>query len=369
MRMESVVRASIIGAFSCLTLLSIAKASAQTTWEVVEPAELSLGAADGAFPGDFSRVSAAVRLQDGRIVVSDAAQRLVVFAPLGGHVKTVTRGEQGPGGFSSGRWLDVLPSDSLLAWGEYASRMSAFDSSITLPTSIDVVGGPTLNVVGRFADGTWLVTELVDMQSPGGYYTYEMDIFRLDPEGRFLNDIVRVTGGEGYDGGQGARYLGAATLGSGTLLKHARLVVGPDRVYVATVNTMEISMYGVDGSQLGSFSQPGMPLETTAWDIDQLSWSVEMANTLRANLPIDHTLPAISDMMLDDLGNLWVGLFHRDRSRASEWVVFDGSGRMIANASVPAGLTPTHFGLDFVVGVWKDQTEVETIRVHRLVRR
>jgi hypothetical protein len=74
-------------------------------------------------------------------------------------------------------------------------------------------------------------------------------------------------------------------------------------------------------------------------------------------------------MMLDDLGNLWVGLFNRDRSRASEWVVFDGSGRMIANASVPAGLTPTHFGLDFVVGVWKDQTEVETVRVHRLVRR
>jgi hypothetical protein len=132
---------------------------------------------------------------------------------------------------------------------------------------------------------------------------------------------------------------------------------------------MEISMYGVDGSQLGSFSQPGMPLETTAWDIDRLSWSVEMANILRANLPLSHTLPAISQMMLDDLGNLWVGLFDRDASRASEWVVFDGTGRMIANTSVPAGLTPTHFGLDFVVGVWKDQTEVEAVRVHRLVRR
>jgi hypothetical protein len=369
MRVKSVVRSAIMGVLSCLTLLPLAKASAQATWEVVEPAELSLGAADGAFPGDFSRVTAAVRLQDGRVVVTDAAQRLVVFNPLGRHAATVTRGGQGPGGFSSVRWLDVLPSDSLLVWDEYASRISLFDSNMTLPTSIDLVGGPTLSVVGRFADGTWLATEIVDMQSPGGYYTYTIDIFRLDPQGRFLNDIVRVTGGEGYDGGQGARYLGAPRLGSGTLLKHARLVVGPDRVYVATVNTMEISMYGVDGSQLGSFSQPGMPLETTAWDIDRLSWSVEMANILRANLPLSHTLPAISQMMLDDLGNLWVGLFDRDASRASEWVVFDGTGRMIANTSVPAGLTPTHFGLDFVVGVWKDQTEVEAVRVHRLVRR
>jgi hypothetical protein len=135
------------------------------------------------------------------------------------------------------------------------------------------------------------------------------------------------------------------------------------------VNTMEISMFGVDGSELGSFQQPGMPLETTAWDIDQLSWSVEMANTLRANLPMDHTLPAISQMLLDDLGNLWVGLFSRDTSAAREWLVFDGAGDVLATASTPAGLTPTHFGLDFVVGVWKDDTEVESVRVHRLIRR
>jgi hypothetical protein len=247
--------------------------------------------------------------------------------------------------------------------------MSLFDSSVTLATNIDLVGGPTLSVVGRFGDGTVLATEFVDMQIPGGYYTYQLDLFRLDQEGRFLNDIARVTGGEGYNGGQGARFIGAPRPGSGTLLKHARLVVAADRVYVATVNTMEILIYGLDGSDLGSFSQPGMPLETTAWDIDRLSWSVEMASILRANLPISHTLPAISQMQVDDVGNLWVGLFSRDTSEASEWLVFDAAGQMLATTSIPAGLTPTHFGLDFVVGVWKDDSEAESVRVHRLIRR
>src|SRR5688572_14431628 len=116
MTVTSVVRLPIIGVFLCLTLLPIAKATAQTTWDVVEPVMLSLGATDGAFPGDLFRVSAAVRLQDGRIVVADAAQRLLVFDPLGRHAETVTRGGQGPGGFSRVRWLDVLPSDSLLVW-------------------------------------------------------------------------------------------------------------------------------------------------------------------------------------------------------------------------------------------------------------
>jgi hypothetical protein len=368
MTVRSVVRLRIIGVLSCLTLLSVAKASAQATWDVAEPAELFLGAADGSFLGDFYRVRAAVRLHDGRIVVADAVERLVVFDPLGRHASAVTRSGQGLDVFRSVRWMDVLPNDSLLVWDEYAYRVSLFDSSLTLATSIDLPGSRPPSVVGRFADGTWLATELVDMQPPGGFFTYQIDLFRLDQEGQFLNDIVRVIGGEGYDGGQGARYLGGPRLGSGTLLKHARLVVGPDRVYVATVNTTDISVYGVDGSELGSFSQPGMPLETTAWDIDQLSWSVEMANTLRANLPISHTLPAISQMMLDDLGNLWVGLFNRDANRAGEWLVYDAAGRMIATASVPAGLTPTHFGLDFVVGVWKDESGVESVRVHRLIR-
>lgn len=127
-------------------------------------------------------------------------------------------------------------------------------------------------------------------------------------------------------------------------------------------------MYGADGSELGSFSLPATPVETTARDIDQFSWSVEMANTLRGNLPSDHTLPAISLMMLDDRDNLWVERFDRAPNAASEWLVFDEAGQMIATTSVPAGLTPTHFGLDFVVGIWKDETEAESVRVYRLHR-
>jgi hypothetical protein len=131
---------------------------------------------------------------------------------------------------------------------------------------------------------------------------------------------------------------------------------------------MQILMYGLDGSELGSFAQPASPLETTAEDIDNLSWSVQMANTLRGILPGSHTLPAISQMMLDDIGNLWVGRFNRDANEASEWLVFDEEGQMIATTSIPAGLTPRHVGFDFVVGVWKDETGAESVRVHRLNR-
>jgi hypothetical protein len=207
------------------------------------------------------------------------------------------------------------------------------------------------------------------MQPPGTYFTYEIDVFRLDRDGQFMNDVVRVTGGEGYDGGQGARYVGAPNWTDGALLKHTKLVVGSDRVYVAPAGTMEISAYGTDGSALGTFSRPATPLETTEGDVDRFAWSPAMANTLRGNLPLGHTLPLISQMLLDDLGNLWVRRFSRDRDRASEWLVFDGDGRVIATASVPAGLTPTHFGFDFVVGTWGDETEGESVRVYRLDRR
>jgi hypothetical protein len=327
-----------------------------------------LGAADSAFPGDFYRVIAAARLQDGRIVVADAHDRLVVFDAPGRYAATVTRGGQGLGEFLAVQWLDALPGDSLLVWDGYAYRVSLFDSGLELPTSVDLVGNRPPSVVGRFADGTWLAYELVDMEPPGGYFTYQIDLFRLDRDGQFLNDIATVPGGEGYDGGQGSRFLSGPSIYTGSPLKRTSLIAGPDRVYVAIGTTMEVLMYGMDGSELGSFAQPATLTETTAQDIDQLSWSVQMANTLRGNLPSNHTLPAISQMMLDDLGNVWVGRFNRDVNEASEWLVFDEEGRMIATTSIPAGLIPRHVGLDFVVGVWKDETGAEWVRVHRLNR-
>jgi hypothetical protein len=375
MAVQSILR-SAVGAsrrlallLTCLAVPPIASVSAQSVWSVAATADVSLGTADGAFSGDFDRIIAAARLQDGRIVVADALDRLVVFDSLGGYAATITRGGQGLGAFMSVRWLAALRGDSLLAWDGYAFRVSIFDSRLDSPTSVDLVGSRPPEIAGRFADGTWLAWQFVDSGIGGGLFTYRINVFRLDREGQFSNDIATVTGGEGYDGGEGARFLSAPSFYTGSPLKRTALVAGPDRVYVATGSTMEISMYGVDGSELGSFSQPATALQTTAEDIDRFSWSVQMANILRGNLPSGHTLPAISQMLLDDLGNLWVGRFNREVDEATEWLVFDGAGRMIATTSLPAGLTPTHFGLDFVVGRWKDEAEVESVRVHRLERR
>ena len=83
---------------------------------------------------------------------------------------------------------------------------------------------------------------------------------------------------------------------------------------------------------------------------------------------IPDTLPAFQALQVDEVGWLWAEVYDFDSSRPREWVVFDPEGRAHATVQTPPGLEVQWIGRDAVLGVWRDEFEVEYVHRHRLIR-
>ena len=85
---------------------------------------------------------------------------------------------------------------------------------------------------------------------------------------------------------------------------------------------------------------------------------------IRADIPFPETFPAYRSFLVDDERNLWVAEYRR----WPRWAVFDPEGRFLGNVPTPRNGQVTHIGSDFVLGVWRDEMDVEQVRVYRLIK-
>jgi hypothetical protein len=85
------------------------------------------------------------------------------------------------------------------------------------------------------------------------------------------------------------------------------------------------------------------------------------------DLPMPVTMPAFSTIRVDDDLNLWVQAYLAPGDEGeTSWTIFDRDGRVVTRLDMPAGLDPTHIGTDFVLGVWRNELDVEHVRLYRL---
>jgi hypothetical protein len=84
--------------------------------------------------------------------------------------------------------------------------------------------------------------------------------------------------------------------------------------------------------------------------------------------PPPPTLPAIGSMTVDAVGNLWVRRYYVPADTTHEWWIYDTSGRLIAQLVNRTRFRITEIGADHVLGVYRDEDDVETIRRYALVR-
>jgi hypothetical protein len=78
--------------------------------------------------------------------------------------------------------------------------------------------------------------------------------------------------------------------------------------------------------------------------------------------------PAISGLLLDRLDRLWMIGPEVDSSETVTASVFDSSGRWLQDIALPAHFTLTDAGADYVLGIWKDDSDVEHVRMYGLER-
>ena len=87
-----------------------------------------------------------------------------------------------------------------------------------------------------------------------------------------------------------------------------------------------------------------------------------------AAVPVPDRAPAFSMLLVDDLQHLWAEQYSLPGSVGSQWSIFSPVGRWLGNLSTPDGLELLDVGEDFLLGVHRDDLQVERVQLYRLDR-
>jgi hypothetical protein len=85
-------------------------------------------------------------------------------------------------------------------------------------------------------------------------------------------------------------------------------------------------------------------------------------------MTLPETKPAYGRLLVDSEGNLWVADYSEERDDEGSWSVFDPEGRFLGAVETPTGGRVQQIGSDFVLGVWRDEFDVEYVRLYELIR-
>lgn len=166
------------------------------------------------------------------------------------------------------------------------------------------------------------------------------------------------------------------------------LAAGPSRLYAADSGSDSILVLGFDGDTLQVFDNPFDRHEVPASAktrgirrfIDQAG-KERIGNTYL----YPQTYPRLGRMIVDTEGNLWMMEYPRllepiasDQlvrplgfivdPDGARWMVLSQRGQLIAQVMTPPGLFPFEIGSNYVLGITKDEYDVEAVQLHALIR-
>lgn len=348
-------------------------------WRVADTPSVVIGEEEGRGPYLLSRVSDALSLGDGTIVVADGASlELRWFDPDGRHVRSVGRRGGGPGEFTLFSRLLRTSADSIAMLDIRASRVTLVgpDGGLgaIVPLQAAMPGLPS--PVYRYADGRLLITSGVPGERRAGEVFQDSLRFAVfDAEGREATVLFDVPG---------ARRLvtevgGVRTFPFLPFEGLSSFAADETRVFEGSGRDRRVDVRSVAGVVTGSIRWGGparrVPAEYVArYREDALAVAARNPNTRPmieryfADVQWPDSLPAYRRLVVDDARNLWVEAFRPNWEREPTWLIFDPGGRWLGELGTPPGFRPTHIAVDRIVGVHTDELGVERVQVYALAR-
>jgi hypothetical protein len=364
--------------------------SADIAWWVIDSPPLAdIGGEDGGEAYALYQVSSAARLADGRIVVANGGGGDVrYFAEDGEHLRTSGRRGGGPGEFQRPGQIFVAAGDTVLVADPFVRRISVLDPQGTFVRELatTAAGGDVAGFFSpteRFEDGTLLgirsfspdmnSTEVqrpdmaVVIMSPSG----EQDTLMTIPGSEMRLTIRRRAAGSGPDA------IGSISIGRPPFRKSTSYAVGNASLYVGTQDAAEVRVHGRDGTlrrivRTGATLRPVTPDDVSAWidyevaDLDP-EQQQQRRDALSADPPGD-VIPPYGSIEVDRAGNLWIADFDTRVAPRGRWTVYDPEGRILARVQLPPGINIQEIADDYVLGIVRDELDVEHVRLYTLRR-
>lgn len=365
-------------------------------WAVVEPPLLEIGTTAGDPDYQLADVTGAAKLASGGIVVAvQGSKELRWFSEDGAFVRRAGREGEGPGEFRGLSFVDVLPGDSVVAYDEWLERLHVFGPDGVLSRTLKIdpprPGTRPGNAMGLSASG--LMVRFLDytVEAESGIVRWPGEVVTLVSLEDGSSQIIADVPGQEADvqfrenGGYAHR---AYEFGKGPVF-----AVFENRFALAQSGDYAIQIEGFDGSSPLSVRRDVAVERVTEAHLDTtiaaiLAFVFPEGGTHSPEDParfeerwrrgpMAETLPVLRSMRFNDEGNLWVEPFRVRGFEPPPYQVFAPDGTWLGEVALPAGqdrgwiadMAPRlELGADYVLGVWKDDLDVQRVRMYRLER-
>jgi hypothetical protein len=198
-------------------------------------------------------------------------------------------------------------------------------------------------------------------------------IARFGPDGEGPDTIATVPGREVFLGTEDGRMVMSAPLfgrNTSAAMRAGRLAVGDQE-------TFQIAIHSAQGKLQRLARVPAVDLSISASDVSamkaaRLERESENERAMLARhldaMDVPPTRPAFGDVMIDPQDYLWVSHYTSYPAVAHSWSVFSPSGELLGIIDLPVRFRLLDIGDDFVLGVYRDDSDVEYVQLYALAR-
>lgn len=356
-------------------------------WRVDPEPVLSVGVAEGDEPYLLSRVGDALLLPDGGVALVDGGSlQLRLYGPDGTFRTSAGRGGSGPGEFRAlAGPLAMDGEGGFLLWDMQQRRITRLGPELEVRETIlpePVEGASGMLLRGWFPDGSMLMSEVraaTSMVAMGSRaFRDTLRLHRVDASGRPLAPVGVIPSTEGdirVDGGPDPSTIRSVAIFRNPLSPAAHSATG-EILVTGTGGAFQVQGMEPDGTPLwiARLDLPRRPVDAAAREafIDAMTANAPdpaAARAAYADRPFPLHFPTLDQLVMDTEGNTWMRAYRAPYDEGeARWHVVDREGAWQADALLPGRLRVTRITPDAVVGIYRDELEVESVRVYRRAR-
>jgi hypothetical protein len=325
---------------------------------------------------DLFSASHARTLSDGRVVVLNAGSQEVLVFSTDGHLERRFGGEgQGPGELTRPQFLGLLDGDSIVVADilPLPQRAMVFRSDGTLARTFELDGPPDGKIWYVFPHGITTDRALVGSlgfeptsEGESGSVRIPLTVVVYDLDGSLSHVVERPEIFSEFfnidsDGAPRSFLPPPAT--------HALSASGGSGFVMARGTSRDVLRFGSDAELRTTLRLPQTPaLSRSAIDGLRRGWideaTTDAARALRRRAADDAPVPeaphVVGDVWIDLLDRTWIREANLEADPLARWLVYDGDA-LLGYVDMPAELDVREIGADYVLGVLRNDLDVETI--------